>query len=192
MAAWLRFAELALYFYPLDRGSLPLEDPEEGAVAFLQRTSTEQEIEPLASLLDPFLVRERLAKGEICCVIFQGARVLSFCWMAFEQKDVGEIEQRVKLAHGDVYLYQAYTVPKFRRKNLYATVLTHIIEFAKERSYKRLLIFSLAQNRFSRRGILRAGFTHFQTIFFFRVLTRKFYFSRQIGRHDHSLVLEPR
>ncbi len=192
MGKWLRFAQVALYFYPLDRRKSPVEDQDNVTVSFIDKTSTEEDIGPLSSLLDPFLIRDRLVKGEICCATFRNREVLSLCWMTFHEKEVGELERLVRPAEGDIYLYQAYTVPKFRGKNLYVILLTHIIQFAKERGYKRLLIFSLAHNRFSRKGIAKAGFSHFQTIFFFRFFKRRLYLSRTLGRHGQSVALESR
>lgn len=101
---------------------------------------------------------QRLLEGQVCAVARHETDVVAYCWLASTPVRVAEIGHVVVPGLEDVYLYDAFTVPAWRGRGLFSTLLRHLLAFAHARGRKRALIFALARNRASRRAIERAGF----------------------------------
>jgi len=107
---------------------------------------------------------QRLRDGQVCAVARHAQEIVAYCWLASTPVRVAEIGQVVVPGREDVYLYDAFTVPAWRGRGLFSTVLGHLLAFAHARGRRRALIFALARNRASRRAIERAGFEITQTV----------------------------
>ncbi len=118
------------------------------------------------------LIDSRFARGEFCCCALDRSEVISYCWMAFDWESVGEINRVVRLRHEEVYLFDAFTYPHHRGKDLFPAVLSKSLEWAKSHGYSRALIFALSDNQASTRAIAKAGFKLVQAVIFLRLFSR--------------------
>ena len=107
---------------------------------------------------------ERLRGGESCAVARHGSEVVSYCWSTGGPAWVGEINRLVVPEPADVYLYDAFTLPAWRGRGLFRTLLSRLLITSRERGRRRALIFALATNRASCRAIEAAGFERFHAV----------------------------
>ncbi len=161
--------ELNLFSFKLS-GSIPeLAAGTDAEYSFLDNKSGEK-IASLASLVGKDIVKARFEQGEVCGVAWSNSAVVSYCWLAFKQAEVGEINRYIKLREKELYLYDAFTLPDYRGRGLFPALLTAILGHARSQGYSRALIFSNSKNRPSLRGIEKAGFSLFQSIHFLKLL----------------------
>ncbi len=107
---------------------------------------------------------DRLREGQACAVARHEAEVVAYCWLAVTPVPVAEIDRVVVPGPEEVYLYDAFTVPEWRGRGLFTTLLLDLLTYTRAQGRKRALIFVLARNEASRRAIERGGFRLFQTV----------------------------
>lgn len=115
-------------------------------------------------------ILNRLKRGEKCYAAYVGGEIASYCWIAFGEVMVGEIQRLIRVRSDEVYLYDAYTLPKWRGYGLFSAVLAEILRNLKCHGYRRALIFALGDNIPSRKAISKAGFKQFSSIAYLRIL----------------------
>ena len=120
------------------------------------------------------LTARRFERGEKCFVALEDGKAVSYIWGARGVVGVEEIDRAVKPDAKEIYLYDAFTLEPWRGRNLYPAVLRRALEYAEGLGLTRSLIFVEAKNTPSRRGVDKAGFIQFQTLYH----NRFFVFSR--------------
>lgn len=153
------FRRLNLYSFTLTN-PVPLILPRgDFRILLLQEKTPE-----LSQICSEGLTDSRFSRGELCCCALHTSDAVSYCWIASDCEVVGEIERVVKLREGEVYLFDAFTSPLHRGKNLCAAILSKSLEWARSKGHSRALIFASSDNRPSVRAINRAGFKLLQTL----------------------------
>lgn len=154
----------------------PVEIVEPGAkVEFHIVKGLSADASDLYKFTDAALLRWRFSQGELCWAAKAEEEIVSYVWAAPKRERVGELCKSIELKEGEIYLYDAFTVPEWRGKGLYPAILSRQLDYFKHKGYERALIFTVEENLASRRGILRAGFYHFQTIALTKILNLAFY-----------------
>ena len=120
------------------------------------------------------LTARRFERGEKCFVALEDGKAVSYIWGARGVVGVEEIDKAVKPEAKEIYLYDAFTLEPWRGRNLYPAVLRRALEYGEKLGLTRSLIFVEAKNTASRRGVDKAGFIQFQTLYH----NRFFVFSR--------------
>ena len=120
------------------------------------------------------LTARRFERGEKCFVALEDGKAVSYIWGARGVVGVEEIDKAVKPEAKEIYLYDAFTLEPWRGRNLYPAVLRRALEYGEKLGLARSLIFVEAKNAPSRRGVDKAGFIQFQTLYH----NRFFVFSR--------------
>ncbi len=111
------------------------------------------------------LTSKRFERGEKCFAALEEGKAVSYIWGARGVVGVEEIDRAVKPEAAEIYLYDAFTLEPWRGKNLYPSVLRRALKYGEGLRLKRSLIFVESGNRASRRGVSKAGFTQFQTLY---------------------------
>lgn len=113
-----------------------------------------------ATDLEPGVVAERLARGDVCYAGYTNEGVpAGYCWATTEDPWVAEVEDTLPLPPGTVWIYDCRVLPAFRGRGAYALGLEAVCRDLAERGIaRRALLGSLWENRASRRGIEKAGF----------------------------------
>lgn len=93
-----------------------------------------------------------------------GREVASYCWLTGAPTGVTEIDRLVVPGPDDVYLYDAFTEPRWRGRGLFSATIARLLAFARARGKRRALIFVLADNYASRKAIERTGFELFLAV----------------------------
>ena len=142
------------------------------------------------------MLRSRFLRGNVCSCLLHSegdriatgndrCKVVSYCWIAFGEEWIGEIEMKVKPGPQEAYLYDAFTLPQYRRRNFFSTLLSNSLEYLESRGYSRALIFALSSNRPSIKAIEKSGFKCFQSVLFFKLFGRRLHFpSRRAGGEE--------
>ncbi len=109
-------------------------------------------------LADPAEVRRRFDTGRCCYTAWVEGELAAYGWISFEEEAIGELRLRVHLLPGEAYLWDCATVPAFRRRRLYTTLLTHMVGTLRLEGLCRVWIGADMENVASQSGIARAGF----------------------------------
>ena len=125
--------------------------------------------------LKPSIVEDRIANGHKIFVAYHLSKPIAYLFAADKDCWVSEIEDRLILGAGEVYLYDAYTYSKFRGKHIYPFLIYNAAKYFKKLSYSKALISSTTANTASIRGIEKAGFSYSQTIDFLNIFGWKFW-----------------
>ena len=128
------------------------------------------EIELIYEVQGKRIIDPRFDRGEKCYASLVNASIISYIWSSRGSVGVDEINMAVKPSTDEAYLYDAFTIEKWRGNNLYPSILQLALETAEKENLKRTLIFVESNNTASRRGVSKAGFELFQTLYYKRFL----------------------
>ena len=109
-------------------------------------------------LAEPAEVRRRFDTGRRCYTAWVEGELAAYGWISFEEEAIGELRLRVRLLPGEAYLWDCATVPAFRRRRLYTTLLTHMAGALRVEGLCRVWVGADMENVASQTGIARAGF----------------------------------
>lgn len=122
-----------------------------------------------STLSNPETLR-RLKAGKQCYVAFVENEVAAYGWVSFVEEHIGELNLRVRLLPGEVYIWDCATAPEFRGKHLYSGLLSYMIQEMSSQGFCRAWIGADLDNVLSQKGMARAGFHHVADLAFERVL----------------------
>ncbi len=169
---FLTSVELCLYDFPHPAEIPPGEARIEVEHVILENTSPNRPL--ISDVQGERLTKTRFDRGEKCFAALENGKAVSYIWGARGAVGVEEIDKAVKPEAKEIYLYDAFTLEPWRGKNLYPSVLRRALEYGEKLGLTRSLIFVEAKNTPSRRGVDKAGFIQFQTLYY----NRFFVFSR--------------
>ena len=115
-------------------------------------------------------LRRRLETGRRCYAARIEDRVAAYGWVSFEEEYIGELNLRIKLLPGEVYIWDCATAPELRRNRLYSALLSYVIRELRAEGFCRAWIGADMDNKPSQQGIARAGFHHVADLVVARVL----------------------
>lgn len=144
----------------------------------------------LSKVIGEEISNSRFLRGNICSCLLSQKKVVSYCWIAFDKEWIDEIEMLIKPKDGEAYLYDAFTLSTYRRKNLFPIVLSNTLSYLKSQGYHRALIFALNSNRASMKALQKVGFKHFQTITFLKLFGRGVHFTSKRIANEEAVHLQ--
>lgn len=138
-------------------------------------------------------IRRRLAAGNRCFVARgDGGVVAGYGWVSRGEERIGELERTLHMAPGEAYIWDCATLPPYRRRGVYTTLLLAMVEALRGEGARRLWIGAARGNRPSLRGFARAGFEPVARVAFLRALgLRRFWLRAEPGAPP-TLVAEAR
>ena len=177
---------------------LNLDEPV-GALEPLVPT-TFQRLEPdrvpaFASVLGSDTVGEflkRLGNGRRCYAAWVGDQIASYGWVSFQDEHIGELNLRMRLLPGEVYIWDCATLPEFRRNHLYSALLVYIIGELHNEGLCRAWIGADMENKPSQQGMARAGFHHVADLIIARVLAMRQVWVQGLPGVPENIVAEAR
>ncbi|MDA1001537.1 MAG: GNAT family protein [bacterium] len=155
--------ELYLYDFMYPGDIPPCEARIETEHLILDKDTPDRDL--IAAVQGERLTNMRFDRGEKCFIALHKGCTVSYIWGARRAVGVEEIGLSVQPAASEIYLYDAYTLGPWRGKSLYPAVLRRALEYGRDLGLVRSTIFVEAGNTASRRGVAKAGFSHFQTLF---------------------------
>ena len=134
----------------------------------------------------------RFENGRRCYIAQVEDQIAAYGWVSLDDEHIGELNLRIKLLPGEVYIWDCATLPVFRRRHLYSALLGYIIEELRAEGLCRAWIGADFENRPSQQGMARAGFHHVADLVVERVLAmRQVWVQGQPGVPEH-IVAEAR
>ena len=112
----------------------------------------------------------RFETGRRCYGAWVEDELAAYGWVSFDDEHIGELNLRIRLLPGEVYICDCATLPDFRRKLLYSSLLTYILQELRSERLCRAWIGADMANIPSQRGMARAGFHHVADLVIARVL----------------------
>ncbi len=103
---------------------------------------------------------QRFETGRRCYAAWVEDQLASYGWVSFEEEHIGELNLRIQLLPGEVYIWDCATIPAFRQNGLYSALLGYIIKELRAEGLCRAWIGADMDNRHSQQGMARAGFHH--------------------------------
>ena len=139
---------------------------------------------------DEFL--QRFETGRRCYGAWVEGQPAAFGWVSYEDEEIGELNLRIKLLPGEVYVWDCATAPRFRRNGLYSALLSYILDELRTQQICRAWIGADFDNVPSQKGIARAGFHHIADLVIERVLTIRQVWVARLPNVPESIVAEAR
>jgi ribosomal protein S18 acetylase RimI-like enzyme len=116
---------------------------------------------------------KRFNNGRRCYTAWVEDQMAAYGWVSFDDEHIGELNLRVKLLPGEVYIWDCATIPAFRRRHLYSALLSYILEVLRAEGLCRAWIGADFENQPSQQGMARAGFHHIADLVVERVLAKR-------------------
>ena len=144
-------------------------------------------VELLWSLLPPEKIRtfeQRLTGDKVWLLAFVEGEVAYSTWISFEDDFETTTGTWVRLAPGEAYLFDSFTIPQFQGLGLHTAMTAQRMSIAKEHGAQYALVIVLTSNAPARRVMAKLGCRERERILAIGFLGRRFV--RRIGRKDIS------
>jgi len=135
---------------------------------------------------------QRFETGRQCYGAWVEGQPAAFGWVSYEDEHIGELNLRVKLLPGEVYVWDCATAPHFRGNGLYSALLSYILDELRNQKICRVWIGADLDNIPSQKGIARAGFHHIADLVIERVLAMRQVWVTGLPNVPESIVSEAR
>lgn len=116
---------------------------------------------------------KRFENGRRCYTAWVEDQIAAYGWISFDDEHIGELNLRVRLLPGEVYIWDCATIPAFRRNHLYSALLSYIIQELRTERLCRAWIGADLDNKPSQQGMARAGFHYVADLVVARVLAMR-------------------
>lgn len=113
---------------------------------------------------DPAEVQRRLADGQRCFVARHRGRVVHACWAALHQATIDYLESEIELAPDEVYIYEAFTAPRFRGQNISPARAVAMVRTFRRLGYRRLVAVIVPENQAALRPPEKSGYRAIGTV----------------------------
>ena len=136
--------------------------------------------------------RQRFETGRHCYGAWVEGQPAAFGWVSYEDEAIGELNLRIKLLPGEVYIWDCATAPQFRGNGLYGALLAYLLEELREQKICRVWIGADLNNVASQKWIARAGFHHVADLVIERVVAMRQVWVAGFPDVPESIVAEAR
>jgi ribosomal protein S18 acetylase RimI-like enzyme len=106
----------------------------------------------------PEEVLKRFEAGKRCYIGNVEGVLATYGWVTFDEELIGELGLRIRLAPGEVYIWNCATLPEYRGLRLYPALLWHMINELRAQGLRRIWIGADTDNLPSQVGIRLCGF----------------------------------
>ncbi len=90
------------------------------------------------------LAATRFARGVRCFVVRIDDAIAGYGWLSVGPEWIGETQLEIRPGRGEGYLWNCFTVPEFRRRGVFRSLLLGISDHARRLGLQRLWIGSVA------------------------------------------------
>ncbi len=153
----------------------PLSDPIPSASATipveisLLKPSEVEEYVAFHPGLDAGEVRDRLDRGGKCFLSRHQGSIVNACWTAEGSVWIDYLGCGIPLARDEAYVYNNYTDPRFRGRNISAVRAVVMLRHFRELGYRRLVAVVVPENKAAFRSPDKAGYRPIGVIGYIRI-----------------------
>ncbi len=158
------------YFFRSSTGQV---SPGGGPGCQVERVSSLDKLIPYVKLLDLSLstIRTRLERGDCCYLAYIEGRAVHRSWVTSTSCWVKDAKAIFKPQKGEVYVYDSYTLPRYRSRGAFSSTLLRILADYSGQSLVWIAVRN--DNLPSRKAIEKAGFKKvfglsYRRFFFFK------------------------
>ena len=126
---------------------------------------------------------DRLRSGQLCFVARHENRIVSACWTTTQPAWVEFLACGIPVAAGEVYLFDAFTLPDFRGQRVAPALCTHQLMHFQRAGLRRAIRATLPENAPALRAHAKCGFVPFALIRRLRIGPWQHVFQRPWPRH---------
>ena len=104
------------------------------------KMGTHQDVPRLTRLLpwcSASFYRDWLSRGDIFFLAQIDNQIVHQTWISFKDNWVSLLNKKIVLREGEAYLYQIYTAPKFRDKEVCTAVQRRVLRYLKAQGYQK-------------------------------------------------------
>ena len=135
---------------------------------------------------------QRFETGRHCYGMWVEGQLATFGWVSYNDEHIGELNLRIKLPAGEVYIWDCVTATRFRGNGLYSALLSYILAELRTQQISRAWIGADLENIASQKGIARAGFRHIADLVIERVVAMRQVWVTGLPDVPESIVAEAR
>lgn len=103
-------------------------------------------------------VRNRLDHGGKCFIARHEGSIVNACWTAVGSVWIDYLETSIQLASDEAYVYNNYTGPRFRGRNIPAVRAVEMLHHFRHLGYRRLVAVVVPENKPAFRSPDKAGY----------------------------------
>lgn len=137
-------------------------------------------------------IRQRFTRGRACWAAWVEGVISAYGWASFNEETIGELNLRLDLPPGEVYIWDCATLPVFRRQGLYSALLSAMLDQLAADGVNRAWIGANLDNEPSQRGIDRTGFRRVADLVIARSAHKRMVWAQAYPGVPESLVGEAR
>lgn len=136
---------------------------EKGSLAAL--LSSVEQMDPIA----PDAIARRFDGGRQCFTAQVNGDIAAYGWITHGPEYVSEFDRQLQVEEGEAYVWDCSTLPVYRQKRLFITLLAYISERLRGEGVQRLWIIGLNGAQAINRGVAAAGFKPVMRLAFIRL-----------------------
>jgi GNAT superfamily N-acetyltransferase len=123
-------------------------------------------------------VLDRLRSAQVCFVARHESRIVSACWATTQPAWVEFLACGIGLALGEVYMFDAFTLPAYRGQRAAPALCTHQLMHFQRAGLRRAIRATLPENAPALRAHAKCGFVPFALIRRLRIGPWQYAFQR--------------
>lgn len=123
-----------------------------------------------------------MERGSGCHAAWHAGQIVSATWWHPGDAWIEDLERRFLLGPGEVYFYDAWTVPRLRGRNITPARSALTLRALREQGFVRAIAFLLPENRPVHKAVEKVGWRRFGTAGFVRIGPARIEFVRALGR----------
>jgi hypothetical protein len=127
------------------------------------------------------LVR-RMERGSGCHAAWHAGEIVSATWWHPGEAWIEDLGRRFLLRASEVYLYDAWTLPELRGRNITPVRSAHTLRALREQGFVRAIAFLLPENGPVQKAVKKVGWRRFGMAGFVRIGPVRIEFVRALGR----------
>lgn len=113
---------------------------------------------------EPARLAARFRSGNQCFVVRHQGRIVSACWAARGRVRVEFLECDIQAAAGEVYFFDAFTLPSYRGMGIAPALCLHQLRYFREAGLDRAVRATAPENEPALRAHAKSGFRPYAVI----------------------------
>jgi len=150
------YRRMILFVYPLD-STIPVllpRLPVDIAILTERDLDAYNRYRPDQSMKE---IRARLARGDRCFACWYDDRIVDAGWVATGRVYIPYLRRRLILGSGDIYNYDAYTLPAYRGLGIFMARISYVGRYNQQEGYSRGLALVAVENKAPRVILYKSG-----------------------------------
>jgi len=128
---------------------------------------------------------KRLSEGDLGFIAVWNGMIAGYLWASFKRKVyIQEFEREISLKIGEVYLYDGFVLPDFRRKGLFKKLLEETLHYFKSLNVKKANAYALTSNKAPQKAFRALGFRTVRLVKFVKILRFKKFEERKLKSYE--------